>query len=143
MNRMVAVVLVVGAIVVASAGSSHARSNGGHGPGGDRRGAPVARQHGFQRHPSFQRPPAVQGHHGFGAQREFRRGGHGRGFVGVAPFFVGPAYTYGWAYAPGNVYAPPVDVAPPPSYWYYCPSVGAYYPDVPACPEPWVPVPTQ
>jgi hypothetical protein len=63
--------------------------------------------------------------------------------VGVAPFFVGPAYAYGWAYAPGNVYAPPVDVAPPPSYWYYCPSAGAYYPDVPACPEPWVPVPTQ
>lgn len=137
MSRMVAVVLVVGAIVFASAGSSHARPNGGHGPAGGHPAAPVAGQHRFQNH------PAVQGHHGFGAQREFRRGGHGRAFVGVAPFFVGPAYAYGWAYAPGNVYAPPVDVAPPPSYWYYCPSAGAYYPDVPACPEPWVPVPTQ
>ena len=30
---------------------------------------------------------------------------------------------------------------PPESYWYYCPSAGAYYPTVPACPEPWIKVP--
>jgi hypothetical protein len=31
--------------------------------------------------------------------------------------------------------------APAPSgYWYYCPSVGSYYPYVDSCPEPWVPV---
>ena len=27
------------------------------------------------------------------------------------------------------------------SYWYYCPSARAYYPTVPACPEPWIEVP--
>ena len=41
-------------------------------------------------------------------------------------------YTY-----PPPVYAP----APPSAYWYYCRSAGAYYPTVPSCPEPWVPVP--
>jgi hypothetical protein len=32
---------------------------------------------------------------------------------------------------------------PPPVYWYYCRSLGAYYPYVPSCPEAWVPVPAQ
>jgi hypothetical protein len=89
------------------------------------------------------------------------RGGHfhpgfrSRVFIGVgvapfvaAPFFWGPAYwgpTYSYAYpsyayAP-PVYAPPAYAAPPPQYWYYCPSAGGYYPTVPSCPEPWVPVP--
>ncbi len=70
----------------------------------------------------------------YGAGREhgpgFHHGVHGRFFVGVWPW-------YWWDY-PGPVYtAPP----PPPSYWYYCPAYGAYYPDVPSCPEPWVVVP--
>jgi len=30
---------------------------------------------------------------------------------------------------------------PAQAYWYYCPSVRAYYPTVPTCPEPWVKVP--
>jgi uncharacterized protein DUF3300 len=30
---------------------------------------------------------------------------------------------------------------PSESYWYYCPSAGAYYPTVPSCPEPWIKVP--
>ncbi|MGH7344237.1 MAG: DUF3300 domain-containing protein [Candidatus Rokuibacteriota bacterium] len=30
---------------------------------------------------------------------------------------------------------------PPQSYWYYCPSAGAYYPTAPSCPEPWIKVP--
>jgi hypothetical protein len=25
-------------------------------------------------------------------------------------------------------------------YWYFSPPLGAYYPDVAECPEPWVPV---
>ena len=28
--------------------------------------------------------------------------------------------------------------APAQSYWYYCPSAGAYYPTAPTCPEPWI-----
>ena len=30
---------------------------------------------------------------------------------------------------------------PSQSYWYYCPSAGAYYPTAPTCPEPWIKVP--
>jgi hypothetical protein len=29
------------------------------------------------------------------------------------------------------------------SYWYYCASKQGYYPYVPSCPEPWVPVPAR
>jgi len=74
-------------------------------------------------------------HHGFEG-RHFE--GHdfdrhhfeGRGF-GFGPFF--PYYApYGYA---------PYGVAP--SYWYYCPSYGAYYPSVTSCPEAWVTVPAE
>jgi len=75
-------------------------------------------------------------------------------FVGVGPaFWWGP---YWWHYPPPYyVYAPPpvvvqeppvyIQQEPPPTpatqYWYYCGSAKAYYPTVPACPEPWVKVP--
>jgi len=48
---------------------------------------------------------------------------------------------------PVVVQEPPVYIQqePPPTpatqYWYYCESAKAYYPTVPACPEPWVKVP--
>jgi len=45
----------------------------------------------------------------------------------VYPYYYPPAYTYDQA----------------PSYWYYCPSYGQYYPNVSSCPEPWVTVPAQ
>ena len=61
-------------------------------------------------------------------------GAPGRGFVGVWPGW--PSYWWWWGY-PGPVYPPP----PAPTYWYYCPAYGEYYPNVPSCPEPWVPVP--
>jgi hypothetical protein len=67
-------------------------------------------------------------------------GGFGAGvFTGAV---VGSAFAPAYAY-PAPVYAYPVpDYAPPPppTYWYYCRSLGAYYPYVPNCPEPWVPV---
>jgi len=69
-------------------------------------------------------------HHGADGHREFHRDVHGRVFIGVGPWFY-------WAAPPAYAYAPP-----PPTYWYYCPSAGAYYPYVASCPEPWVPVPT-
>jgi len=28
-----------------------------------------------------------------------------------------------------------------PAHWYYCPSYGAYYPNVASCPEAWETVP--
>jgi hypothetical protein len=54
---------------------------------------------------------------------------HNRAFI--TPFIAAPflfSYTY-----------PPAYVAPPTTYW-YCPSYGAYYPQVQSCPEQWVPV---
>ena len=87
----------------------------------------------------------------------------GLGF-GFAPFW-GPypwgGYPYAYPYAypyPAYAYGPPtVVVEPPPvyvqqqpayappaapqAYWYYCPSMSAYYPSVPSCAEPWVKVP--
>ena len=78
---------------------------------------------------------AIDGHR-FEARRfdhgEFHRGFRG-GAVIVAPFYW-PSYPY--AADPGYVYQTPA-----PTDWYYCPSYGAYYPNVPSCPEPWVPVP--
>ena len=63
----------------------------------------------------------------------------------MAPFVVGGAIAYGapYYYDPGYAYPAPTYSEPAPSYWYYCQSAGAYYPDVLSCPEPWVPVPAQ
>jgi hypothetical protein len=108
----------------------------GH-PGGGRPGHPGGG--GTPGHPGGGRP----GHPGGGGTPGHHPGWHGgssthgfyghpgvHGFVGVWPW-------YWWGY-PSSVYtAPP----PPQSYWYYCPAYGAYYPDVPSCPEPWVLVP--
>jgi hypothetical protein len=72
---------------------------------------------------------------------------HGHVFIGIGPLWWGPPYSYwdypGWTYVPPPVIVePPVYIEQPPpappAYWYYCPSAGAYYPSVQACPEPWV-----
>jgi hypothetical protein len=97
-------------------------------------------------------------------------GGGTRVFVGVgpalwwgaapygywrAPYPVYPyGYGYGYGYAPyyPPVYAPRVVDQESPAYvqreapeeegsWYYCASERGYYPDVPTCPEEWIPVP--
>jgi len=61
---------------------------------------------------------------------------------------IGPSFWWGpWWYYPPYYAQPPVVVQPAPvitddraqSYWYYCPSAGAYYP--PTCPEGWIKVP--
>ena len=59
------------------------------------------------------------GHHGFDGHRFDH---HRFGFAPVFPFY---------GYYPYQA----------PAYWYYCPSAGAYYPNVQSCPEAWVPVP--
>lgn len=91
------------------------------------------RKHGF----SGGHPGAFVAHRGFEGHRDFDRDHHSRVFVSVGPsFYWGPAYPYAWGYPPAAAYVPP-----PQSYWYYCPSMGAYYPYVSSCPEAWVPVP--
>lgn len=78
-------------------------------------------------------------HRRFEERREFHRWGGPRVFIAVGPSVTrGPAYVYGGYSAPAYAYTPP-----PPTYWYFCPSYGAYYPNVPSCPEPWVPVLTR
>jgi len=156
MKRMISIALVIAGLVLTSAGVSQAGSDGrqGHGGsgGGHFAGRPAVQPHqgfvgrpGFQAHQGFAARPGFSAQRGFAVRpgfaphRHFNRGGV---FVGVAPFVIGGAIAYGAApyyYDPG--YA--AYSAPAPSYWYYCPSAGAYYPDVPACPEPWVPVPSQ
>jgi hypothetical protein len=89
-----------------------------------------------------------------------------RVFIGVGPaFWWGPAYPHWWGppypywwYPPYYAYPPPPVIleqppvyiqqpplpapAPPPqTYWYYCSSAKAYYPNVQTCAEPWVKVP--
>jgi len=86
-----------------------------------------------------------------------------RVFVGVGPVWWGPPYPY-WYYPPAPVVVtpPPVVIQEPPvyvqqqapvmavppgpsvslpeSYWYFCSSSRAYYPNVQSCPEPWLKV---
>ena len=125
------VALVAGPTGIAAAAPAH----GGHGapPFHGPAASPAAR-------PSFRGPAAVR--QDFHGHREWHRD-RGRVFVGVGPVFPWwePVPVYGPP-PPVVIEEPPVYVQPPqPGYWYYCPSAGAYYPTVPTCPEPWVPVP--
>jgi hypothetical protein len=158
MKRKIAIALVALAFVFTSAGLGEARdargpgARGGHGPRGGHgathfNGRPAVQPHrefrGPAQHPSrrgFVGRWGFDGHRRFQGDRHIHRGNRSGIFVGVTPFVLGGAYAYGWPYdtAPAPVYS-----APAPSYWYYCQSAGAYYPDVPSCPEAWVPVPAQ
>lgn len=107
------VALAALAIVLAVNAPSQARDMGGHGFGsGHPGGAGV--HHGFDRH-------------------QFDRGVHDR-------FRFGSGFPY-YDYDPYYDDNPPASAYDAPSYWYYCQSYGAYYPNVPNCPEAWVPVP--
>jgi hypothetical protein len=84
-------------------------------------------------------------------------GFHGHGVVVVGPGCCwGPGWGWGWGgYYPGPYYypQPQVIVQPAPiytdsapsqaaeSYWYYCASSRAYYPNVQNCSEAWIKVP--
>lgn len=113
------------AIVLAIDVPSHARAGGGHGLGGGHPGG--AAGHGFVGHRGFDGHHGVVGHRFGGRRFEHRH----FGFVPFVPFY---------GYYPGDAY-PPAFGEQAPTYWYYCPSYGAYYPDVQSCPEDWVPVP--
>src|SRR6516162_9846567 len=127
MSRVVVVSLLAVALLIVPAGPSVAGGHGGGGHGG----------HGFH------------GHHG--SHGHF----HGHGVIVAGPFWWGPWWDPWWSYPP-YYYQPQVIVQPAPiytdspappesywseSYWYYCPSAGAYYPTVPTCPEVWIKVP--
>jgi len=119
MKRLVSVALGVIAILLTVTTPSLAAPHGGHVFSGPHPGGH------FEGHPRF------EGHRHFD-----RRGGV---FIGVGPSFY---WGYPYYYSPAYVY-PPAYAYAAPDYWYYCPSYGAYYPNVPSCPVPWVPVPAQ
>ena len=117
MNK-IRMALAVFAIVLAAIAPGPVWARGG-GHGGGHPGG-FAGHHGFVGH------PGSVGHDRFD---------HRHGFVGHGPFRFGvaPFYPY-YGYYP---YVAPYATS---SYWYYCPSYGAYYPSVGTCPEAWVPV---
>ena len=110
----------------------------------------------FEAHRSFDGHPRVESH-GFRGRGDADRDHRPRRVIVSAPsYWVVP--SYGWAvpydgYDPYAYDAPayaatypyaydaPAYAAPSPLYWYYCPSYGAYYPNVVNCPDAWVAVP--
>ena len=108
-------------MVLAVSAPSQAQGVRGHGFEG-RHGGGAMEHHGFEGH-HFD---GHEGHHSPGHGFDRRHFEERRfGFVPVFPYF----------------YSAPYEVAP--SYWYYCPSYGAYYPSVTSCPEAWVTVPAE
>lgn len=103
---------------------------GGGRPGGGVPGHPGGGAPGHPGGGGGGRPPAWHGGRPPVHHPSFHPGIHHPGFVGVWPWY--------WSGYSGPVYTPP---PPPPAYWYYCLAYGAYYPDAPSCPEPWVVVP--
>jgi hypothetical protein len=106
-------------------GLGHHR-HGLHGHGLHRHGL---HGHGLHRHGLH----GPRRHHGFRSHL----------FLGIRPFHGGhgryPAYS-----PPRVVVREPrvfVERRAARSYWHYCGSAGAYYPDVQTCPEPWIRVP--
>lgn len=143
------VLIVAGAVVLpAEAGNFGGGFHGGGFHGGGFRGGQSFRGGNFRgQHFSHFRGHTF--HHG-----GFRHFGRGV-FIGgalFAPWWWGAPYPY----YPYYGYAPPVEVleppeyvqaptavAPSPGYWYYCESAQGYYPNVPSCPESWIPVPAR
>ena len=120
-RRSLTKILSVALIALASLLALTASGQASGGPGRGVSGHAVQGPHGFAGHPGF------SGHH------RVARHDHGSVFIGVGPsFYWGPASPYGY---------PDPGYSPSPAYWYYCPSAGAYYPNVPSCDGPWVPVP--
>ena len=120
-KKLAFVTLAALAILLAVSAPGQARGMGGHSFGGGHAGAAFGHP-GFDGHHDFD-GHHFDGHHDFDGHH-FDRGVHGR-------FGFGPVFPY-YGYYPSYE---------PPAYWYYCPSYGAYYPNVQSCPEAWVPVP--
>jgi hypothetical protein len=115
-DRKQFVLAAFAAMALALAAPGQAAAAESHGFGGHDGGGAVGHR-GFEGH-------HFDGRHFEGHEFERRHfEGHG-GFGFVVPYSA-------------PYYAP----YPTSSYWYYCPSYDAYYPDVSSCPETWVPVP--
>ena len=126
LKKLSAIALAGIVTVLATAAPGHADARRG---GAGFTGHPSAGQ--FHRNPGVNRgavihPPVRH----FDGHRAFNGHFHNRGFV-VSPFIAAP-FAFGWAY-------PPAYVAPAQTYW-FCPTYGAYYPQVQSCPVPWQPV---
>src|SRR5688572_1072636 len=117
-------------------GFNGGRGGGMHGGVHGHRGNPFRghphhglRSDSFNHHQGFRHHDGFRHHHAFRHHHKF----HGNAFIGLAPVFL---------WAPSYIHASPVVVEPvpvqPTGYWYYCPSVRAYYPYVAACPESWI-----
>ncbi len=147
MRRSIQTILLGLAVLLFASvpGDAQAGGRGGwHGGGGGHRQG----WHGGGWHGGGYRP-----YYGYG--RGYYRYGYPRVVVGVGlpafgwgwPYY---GYGYGWYGPPAYAYGPPrvvverpvyVQRPGPAAYWYYCESEGGYYPDVPTCPEAWIPVP--
>jgi hypothetical protein len=131
---------------------------GARGAGHPPSGGAVARPHGPAPHlptphlptPHLPTPhpptPHVPIRPRFEPPRHVDRGLHARVFVGP-PLWWDPYWAYPLPPAivqPPIYEEPPIYMEQPPAqtYWYYCPSLRAYYPYVSSCPEPWVSVPS-
>jgi hypothetical protein len=126
--------VAVAALAIVMAVNTPSQAAGGRGEnfGGGRGGG---EHHGFEGH-------HFEGHHFEGRHFEGRHfeGRHfeGRHFEG-RDFDDRFGFGFGFGFGPAIPYDEPYYAAP--SYWYYCPSYRAYYPNVTTCPEPWVSVP--
>lgn len=113
MKKLAAIVLVSSALICAGSVPSYARDS--H----DERARAVEHRAGGE-HRAFEAHRAAE-HRGFE-----RHEGH-------ASFGWGVTYPYG-----GYATQPYAYAAPTPAY--FCPTYGAYYPNVASCPVPWVAV---
>jgi hypothetical protein len=133
-NRSLIAKALLAALVLAPAAFAQHHEHGGHGGGfnGGPHGGPG--WHGDIHH--------FNGHdRGVWAGGRWFHGPH-RGHDGWW-WVVGPS----WYYYPAPVYPYPDPFWPSdvgqvgPGYWFYCPSVGGYYPYVAVCPGGWATIP--
>lgn len=140
--RLVRLLIALCAVLLATPGQAQHHGGYGGAPGGSGlhgggyggwHGAPGG--HGGY---GWHGAPAWRGgywHHGV-------HGGHDGWWWVVGPswyYYPAPVYPYPYPYP--YTYAPPLAAGLPPGYLFYCPSFGAYYPYMTACPDGGMVVP--
>jgi hypothetical protein len=159
MRKSAAVLLFAVVLLVVPVAPSHAWSGHGGGQSGWHGGGQGGWHGGAWGGPGGWHGGAWGGQNGWhGGGWGWQSGWHGSVIIG-APWW-GPVYSYPYAYPypyyppyypypPAVVQAPSVYVqqpsaastVPAQTYWYYCASAKAYYPNVPKCREAWIKVP--
>jgi hypothetical protein len=125
---LLVLLLLMGSTSYADARSGHRGRHGGFHRGGHgdfHRGGHGGFRGGGGRHHHF------VPHHKFGHRHHFHSHFHGGIFFDVSPLWIAPAPYIGVTPAP-----PP----PPAPVWHYCTDPPGYYPIVPECTVPWIPV---